>query len=123
MPYSLGILHSIVEASVAGIITVDSHGVVQTFRPSAECLFGYKPSEVVSHNASVIMPEADQSKQEGHLGRYLSFGDAHVISVGREFTGRRMDGTLAPEHISVVELPVDGPPMFTGMVLDLRSKK
>jgi PAS domain S-box-containing protein len=116
---SLEVLESIVESSVAGIITIDSLGIVQTFSPAAERLFGYEYSEVVGHNVSMLMPEPDHSGHDGYLTGYLTSGVAHVIGVGREVTGRRKDGSLFPMHLSVGEFAIDGQPMFTGMIHDL----
>jgi PAS domain S-box-containing protein len=117
--HSLEVLESIIESSVAGIITIDSHGIVQTFSPAAERLFGYESNEVVGHNVSLLMPEPDHSGHDGYLARYLNSGVAHVIGVGREVTGRRRDGTLFPMHLSIAEFVIDGQPMFTGRVHDL----
>ena len=41
-------LRSIVESAVEGIITIDDHGLVETFNPAAERLFGYAASEVMA---------------------------------------------------------------------------
>jgi len=112
-----------VEASIAGIITIDSHGVAQTFSPATECLFGHESSEVASHNASVLVLERDQGKRDGHSNWYFSLGNAPAIGAGQEVTRLRKDGTLLQEHISVVELPIDWKKKLTGMVLDLKPKK
>jgi PAS domain S-box-containing protein len=114
--HSPEVLQSIVESSVAGIITIDSHGIIQTFSPAAERLFGYESSEVIGRNVSMLMPEPDHSRHDGYLTRYLKSGDAHIIGVGREVTGLRKDGTFFPMHLSVGEFVIDGQPMFAGIV-------
>jgi PAS domain S-box-containing protein len=117
--HSSEVLQSIVESSVAGIITIDSHGVIQTFSPAAERLFGYESGEVAGRNVSMLMPEPDHSGHDGYLTSYLGSGVAHVIGVGREVTGLRKDGTLFPMHLSVGEFVINGQPMFAGIVHDL----
>jgi PAS domain S-box-containing protein len=67
MPHSPEFLHSIVESSVAGIVTINSRGIVQSFSPAAERMFGYEESEVIGHNVSMLMPEPDHSRHDGYL--------------------------------------------------------
>jgi PAS domain S-box-containing protein len=122
VPHSLEILRSIVESSVAGIVTIDSHGIVQSFSPAAERLFGYESDEVIGHNVSMLMPEPDHGQHDGYLTRYLTSGEAHVIGTGREVTGQRKDGTVFPVHLSVGEFSIDGQPMFAGMLHDLTAE-
>ena len=119
MTHSPENLNSEVESSVAGTITIDSHDIIQTFSPIAERLFGYKSSEVVGHNVSMLMPEPDHSGRDGHLAKYWASDIAHVLGVDREVTGLRKGGTAFPMHLSVEESVFEGKPMFTGMVHDL----
>lgn len=119
MLYAPEVLDSIIESSVAGIITIDSRGVVQTFSPTAERLFGYESSEVVGRNVSLLMPEPDHGRHDGYLANYLNSGVAQIIGVGREVTGLRKDGTQFPMHLSVGTFVIDEQPMFTGIVHDL----
>lgn len=68
MPDSPEFFHSIVESSVAGIVTIDSRGIVQSFSPAAERIFGYEESEVIGHNVSTLMPEPDHKSARRVLG-------------------------------------------------------
>ena len=122
MPKSAEILHSIVESAESGIITIDSHGVVQTFSPAAERLFGYEPGEMIERNVSLLMPEPDHSAHDGYLNNYLTSGVARIIGLGREVTGLRKDGTRFPLHVSVGKFAIDGQTMFTGIVHDLTTE-
>jgi PAS domain S-box-containing protein len=85
-------------------------------------LFGYESREAIGHNVSLLMPEPDHSRHDGHLADYLSSGIAHIIGVGREVTGLRKDGTLFPLHLSVGEFDVDGRQMFVGIVHDIKTE-
>ena len=87
MPQSAEILQSIIESSELGIITIDSRGVVQTFSPAAERLFGYQSGEMIDRNVSQLMPEPDHSAHDGYLNNYLTTGVARIIGMGREVTG------------------------------------
>ena len=68
------------------------------------------------------MPSPHHEEHDGYLERYLATGEAKIIGVGREVTGRRRDGTLFPVHLSVGEMRIGGERKFTGMLHDLTKR-
>jgi PAS domain S-box-containing protein len=42
---------------VDGIITIDKEGIIETFNPAAERIFGYDADEVIGHKINMLMPE------------------------------------------------------------------
>jgi two-component system, LuxR family, sensor kinase FixL len=113
---------SIIESAVDAIIVIDSRGTVEAFNPGAGRLFGYRESEVVGRNVSMLMPSPYREEHDGYLSRYLQTGDAKIIGIGREVTGRRADGTLFPLHLSVGEMVLGGERKFTGILHDLSAR-
>ena len=113
---------SIIESAVDAIIVIDSRGIVEAFNPGAERLFGYRESDVVGRNVSTLMPSPYREEHDGYLSRYLHTGNAKIIGIGREVTGRRADGTLFPLHLSVGEMVLGGQRKFTGILHDLSSR-
>lgn len=114
---------AIVDNAVDGIITINERGLVSSFNPAAEGIFGYTASEVVGCNVSMLMNHEDARLHDGYLKRYMETGEAKVISVGREVVGRRKDGTLFPMDLAVSELNLRGGRYFTGMVRDITERK
>jgi two-component system sensor kinase FixL len=112
-------LRSIVESAVEGIITIDEHGLVETFNPAAERLFGYGAGEVIGQNVKMLMPSPDHEQHDGYLGHYRETGEQRIIGVGRQVVGKRKDGSTFPLHLSVGEIVVDGRRSFTGILHDL----
>ena len=80
---------AILQAAVDAIITIDELGVVQTFNPAAERVFGYKAAEVVGQNLAMLMPEPTRSQHPSHLRRYLQTGEPHVIGSGARDHGHQ----------------------------------
>ena len=68
------------------------------------------------------MPSPQHEEHDGYLERYLATGEAKIIGVGRQVTGRRRDGTLFPVHLSVGEMRIGGERKFTGMLHDLTKR-
>ena len=109
-------LRAIVDNLVDGVITTDDTGVVQSFNPGGESIFGYAPDEACGRNVTLLMPELD-------LANYLATGEAKIIGTGREVEGRRKDGSIFPLELGIGEMAVGGKRMFTGIVRDITERK
>ncbi|WLQ16146.1 PAS domain S-box protein [Hahella aquimaris] len=116
-------VRAIVEAVVDGIITIDSLGVIETFNPAAERIFGYDAEEVIGCNVHMLMPSPFREHHDDYLSNYLQTGKAQIIGIGREVLGQRKDGSLFPLDLAVTEMQVDGRRMFTGVVRDISERK
>ena len=76
-----------------GIITINARGIIEAVNPEAERLFGYRRDELIGQNVRILMPAPDSGRHDEYLARYLRTGEARIIGIGREVTGRRKDGS------------------------------
>ncbi|MEE8279262.1 MAG: PAS domain S-box protein, partial [Alphaproteobacteria bacterium] len=116
-------LRAVIDNMVIGVITIDEQGVVESFSPGAERMFGYAPDEVVGNNVRMLMPEPDGSGHDGYIANYLDTGEAKIIGKGREVEGRRKDGSIVPMKLEVGEMVVGGRRLFSGVVRDITERK
>lgn len=116
-------LRGIVETAVDGIITIDNRGIVETFNPAAEHIFGYAADEVIGRNVSILMPEPYRSEHDGYIQHYHQTGEARIIGIGREVRGRRKDGTEFPMDLAVSATDLGQRGIFTGLVRDITERK
>jgi two-component system sensor kinase FixL len=115
-------LDAIINTTVDGIIVIDAKGRIEAFNRGAERLFGYPASELLGRNVSMLMPSPYHEEHDRYLERYLTTGEARIIGIGREVTGRRRDGSTFPLHLSVGEMRIGGERKFTGMLHDLSQR-
>jgi PAS domain S-box-containing protein len=114
---------SIVENVVDGIITINDGGIIQTFNPAAERIFGYRSDQIIGRKVNVLMPEPHRGLHDQYLERYLSTGESRVIGTTSEVSGQKEDGTLFPMEISVSEMKLENRFSFIGIVRDISQRK
>jgi len=116
-------LKAILDNTVDGIITIDASGIIETFNPAAEQLFGFPELEVIGQNVKLLMPEPWESNHDQYIQNYLETGEAKIIGKGREVIGRRKNGTTFPMELSIGKMEIEGRLMFTGIVRDISERE
>ncbi len=115
--------HSLLDNVMHAIITIDPHGIVQSFNPAAGKLFGYQEKEILGANVSTLMPEPHRSRHDGYLERYRTTGEAHILEKVIEIQGRRKDGSLFDLEIAVNRITTGKGYFFTGIMRDITERK
>jgi two-component system sensor kinase FixL len=116
-------LRSILDTVPEGIIVIDERGVIQSFSPAAERLFGYASPEIVGHNVSMLMPSPYKNAHDSYLDRYLRTGERRIIGIGRVVVGLRKGGETFPMELQVSEFGFGGHRFFTGFARDLTEQQ
>ncbi len=116
-------ISTILDTVVDGIITINHKGIIKSFNPAAERIFGFTAEETLNKNIKILMPEPFHSKHDGYLHNYLTTGDAQIIGIGREVIGKRKDGSTFPMELAVSEFTLSNNKMFTGIVRDITERK
>jgi two-component system CheB/CheR fusion protein len=116
-------LSTIVETAVDAIVVINGQGVVQSFNPSAERIFGYGRDEIVGKDIGILMPEPMRVDHSHYIDNYLTTGVGKVINTGREVEGRRKDGTVVHLDLALTEWSDEGRRYFTGIMRDITARK
>jgi two-component system sensor kinase FixL len=114
---------AIVATAAEGIITLDAGGRLESFNRAAEEMFGYKASEVLGQDVSLLMPDCYRSAHTGYIERYTTTGEGSIFGKGREVPARRKDGSIFPIYLAASEILVDGDRCFAGILRDISEQK
>lgn len=115
-----GILNTVADA----IITIDDMGLIQSFNPAAEKIFGYTLEEVRGKNVKILVPKPHRAKHDSYIENYKKTGKKTIIGVTeREELGQRKDGSLFPIELAVTEMRLGNIRLFTGIVKDITVRK
>src|SRR5262249_37796414 len=116
-------LRSILETAPDAIIVIDERGIMESYSPAAERLFGYTADEALGQNVSILMPSPYRERHDSYIGHYLRTGEGRIIGIGRVVVGRRKDGSTFPMELAVGEATVNGRRVFTGFIRDLTERQ
>jgi len=105
-------MRAIVDTAAEGIIVVDEKGLIDTFNPAAERLFGYLALEIRGHHLASLLPEVFEVR---------TCVDAH--SEEREVEGMHRNGSRIPISLRVSAMEISGTRMFTCLVADISQRK
>jgi two-component system sensor kinase FixL len=116
-------LQSILDTVPDAMIVIDVEGIMQSFSPAAQRLFGWSEAEAIGRNVSMLMPQPYQGAHDGYLARYLTTGERRIIGLGRVVVGLHRDGSTFPMELAVGEMRVGERRFFTGFVRDLTERQ
>jgi len=105
-------MRTLVETAAEGIIVVDDKGLVETFNPAAEKLFGYLASEIRLRPVKWLLPELVDGN-----GRLV------VLTAEREAEGVHRSGITMQMSVRISEMHINGQRLFTCLVADISKRK
>src|SRR6266498_1542492 len=85
-------LAAVVESSADAIISKDLDGMIKSWNPAAETLFGWSPREAIGQSIAIIFPE-DRWAEETQILDRIRDGQAlhHYETVRKRKDGTRID--------------------------------
>lgn len=120
---SEGRVRTVLDNVPDGIITIDQAGIIESFNPAAEMIFGYLAEHVIGRSVNVLMPDPFRSQHSGFMERYARTGETQILGRRRELLGQRADGSRFELDLAVTEMTIDGERIFTGIVRDISETK
>ena len=107
------------------VLTVDEDGVIQTFNPTGERVFGYVEAEVVGQRIDQLIPKiATHETITQALHRLAaSSGDTHLDLASRELWAQRKGGEFFPADVAVSKARLSRREMFVLCLRDVTDRR
>ena len=117
-------IRTVMEGVAEGIITLDEHGIMQSFNSAASSIFGYTAQEALGQDVKMLMPPDMRAAHDAGMARYLAYGEAGVIGKKSvELPGLHKDGTTFRLELAISAIELDGRSFFVGIVRDITQRK
>ncbi|MCA6063834.1 PAS domain S-box protein [Thalassolituus marinus] len=120
---SLSTTQAILDTAVNPIITIDAMGIIRSFNPAGEHVFGYTVEEVVGQNVSLLMPEPFAGRHDLYMQRFRDMAIPRMIGINRAIQAKRKDGSVFPVQISLGEMSVAGERLVVGILTDISEQR
>jgi diguanylate cyclase (GGDEF)-like protein/PAS domain S-box-containing protein len=118
---SEGRLQSVLDLVGEAVLTVDQDGLVRSFNPTAERVFGYARHEVIGQPMALLLPRDRQTRHSQALAGYAA--SAHPQPIERRVPALRKDGKEFPVEVAVTETRSRDGRLFTTVVRDLTERR
>ncbi len=109
---------AVVENAADGILTTNDHGVIDSFNPAAERIFGYRAAEVKGEKVTGLVPIANDEMFASFEKSGFAMGNQR-----RETEGRRKDGSTFPLDLAVTESALGDKHLFIALLRDITELK
>jgi PAS domain S-box-containing protein len=114
---------AILGATADGIITLTEQGVVESFNPAAEGIFGYEADEVIGDPVTRLIPALDGPALASMLDAAQTSDPPLGAAARREMAGRRRNGEAFPLELGACAVKIGARRLLTGTVRDLTLAK
>ncbi len=107
------------------VLTVDEDGVIQTFNPTGERVFGHAEAEVVGQRIDLLIPKiaTHETITQALYRLAATTGDTALDLASRESWGQRKDGEFFPAEIAVSKAKLSRREMFVVCLRDITERR
>lgn len=120
---SNALLRLFIETAPDAVVIAGARGVILSFSPAAERLFGYSATEVIGKNLAILMPPQHSGRHDAYMSTYFATGKKRIIGIGRPVVAKKKNGEIFPVELAVGEMIIDGERVFTGFMRDITARR
>ncbi|MBG87741.1 MAG: hypothetical protein CMO80_12670 [Verrucomicrobiales bacterium] len=110
------------DTATDAIILMDTESLIRFANPAVEAVFGYRPSELVGENLTLLLPHDVRNEDGIHLFKSLEDGEKH----GRhmvETVGRRKGSNQVLIEVAYNNMELDGQKWYVAFIRDITERK
>jgi PAS domain S-box-containing protein len=114
---------SVTHSASDAIITSNHKGIISGWNLGAEKIFGYKESEIMGKELTLIMPKQFAPHHAKNIERVLSTSDRQIVGKTIELVGLHKLGHEFPIELSLSEWETGSDVFFTGIIRDISRRR
>lgn len=112
------------DRAYSAVVSMDEHGRVTAWNPTAEAIFGRRRDDVLGRTvAELIIPERWRAAHREGLRRFLDTGEGPALDQPLEMQALRADGTEFPVEFTISALQDQGQWSFHAFLRDLSARE
>jgi adenylate cyclase len=115
-------LAAIVSSATDSIVTANSEGLIVTWNPAAEAMFGHSASEAIGQPMAIIVPERFKEAHTLGMARVSAGGDPRIIGKTVQVAGLRRDGSEFPVELSLSMWGEADDRHYVGIIRDVTER-
>jgi PAS domain S-box-containing protein len=117
-------MRGILETALDAIVLIDTRGLILSWNPRAEAVFGWTRQEAVGRRlADLIVPPRYREAHTRGIRRYLETGEGAILNRPVELSALRRDGTEFPVGLRVAALREIDRIVFCAFIEDISERK
>jgi PAS domain S-box-containing protein len=116
-------LQAIVEHAGDAIVTIDDAGLVETFNPAAQRIFGYRADEVIGKPVTRLAARHYRSAIAQVVAAMARDGINGGGPANRQVFAQRRDGSRFPANLVISEMRIGQRRAFTALVRDISERR
>ena len=107
------------------VLLVDEEGIIRTFNPTGQRVFGYSEGEVLGQRLDRLLPKiaVDETVPQALERLAASLGDTALDLAARELEARRQNGEFFPAELAVSKAPVSEGQRFVLCLRDVTERR
>lgn len=114
-------LRTVINTVVDGIMTVGDKGLLTSFNPAIEKIFGYTTEELEGRNVDLLIPEKFRTEHGNPINGWIK--NSLRTDNGYETEAVRKDGKTFPIFIAINELQISGKLTYVMTIRDISERK
>jgi PAS domain S-box-containing protein len=114
---------TVISNAVDGIITINEHGLVNSFNPGAERIFGYRKEEIVGMPLTSLIPERYREAHRKGLEAARVRGPSEITGKTLEVHGLRKNSGEFPLELTISSWKAGKELFFTAIIRDISERK
>jgi diguanylate cyclase (GGDEF)-like protein/PAS domain S-box-containing protein len=116
-------VRSILDGVRDAIITINTHGIIESVNPATETIFGYQEIEMIGKNISMLMSESMRSQHDIYIERFVQGHAKRAIVNPYEQTAQRKDGTSITVDVTLNTMTIANELKIMGVLRDITKHK